>query len=78
MEFRYIIPYIKDKVLVRRKLWNDNKYIILRNINGKDVLNVVYNDNKTKEKILSNDYHLSAEDILAEDWEIWIFGSYIT
>lgn len=70
MEFRYIIPYIKDKVLVRRKLWNDNKYIILRNINGKDVLNVVYNDNKTKEKILSNDYHLSAEDILAEDWEI--------
>ena len=70
MEFRYIIPYIKDKVLVRRKLWNDNKYIILRNINGKDVLNVVYNDNKIKEKILSNDYHLSAEDILAEDWEI--------
>ena len=70
MEFRYIIPYIKDKVLVRRKLWNNNKYIILRNINGKDVLNVVYNDNKTKEKILSNDYHLSAEDILAEDWEI--------
>ena len=70
MEFRYIIPYIKDKVLVRRKLWNDNKYIILRNINGKDILNVVYNDNKTKEKILSNDYHLSAEDILAEDWEI--------
>ncbi len=70
MEFRYIIPYIKDKVLVRRKLWNDNKYIILRNINGKDVLNVVYNDNKNKEKILSNDYHLSAEDILAEDWEI--------
>ena len=70
MEFRYIIPYIKDKVLVRRKLWNDNKYIILRNINGIDVLNVVYNDNKTKEKILSNDYHLSAEDILAEDWEI--------
>ena len=70
MEFRYIIPYIKDKVLVRRKLWNDNKYIILRNLNGKDVLNVVYNDNKTKEKILSNDYHLSAEDILAEDWEI--------
>ena len=59
MEFRYIIPYIKDKVLVRRKLWN-----------GIDVLNVVYNDNKTKEKILSNDYHLSAEDILAEDWEI--------
>ena len=70
MEFKYIIPYIKDKVLVRRKLWNDNKYIILRNINGKDVLNVVYNDNKNKEKILSNDYHLSAEDILAEDWEI--------
>ena len=70
MEFRYIIPYIKDKVLVRRKLWNDNKYIILRNINGKDVLNVVYNDNKNKEKILSNDYHLSVEDILAEDWEI--------
>ena len=70
MEFRYIIPYIKDKVLVRRKLWNDNKYIILRNINGKDVLNVVYNDNKNKEKILSNDYHLSAEDIFAEDWEI--------
>ena len=70
MEFRYIIPYIKDKVLVRRKLWNDNKYIILRNINGKDVLNVVYNDNKNKEKILSNDYHLSAEDILAKDWEI--------
>ena len=70
MEFRYIIPYIKDKVLVRRKLWNDNKYIILRNINGKDVLNVVYNDNKIKEKILSNDYHLSAEDRLAEDWEI--------
>ena len=70
MEFKYIIQYIKDKVLVRRKLWNDNKYIILRNINGKDVLNVVYNDNKTKEKILSNDYHLSAEDILAEDWEI--------
>ena len=70
MEFRYIIPYIKDKVLVRRKLWNDNKYIILRNINGKDVLNVVYNDNKNKEKILSNNYHLSAEDILAEDWEI--------
>ena len=70
MEFRYIIPYIKDKVLVRRKLWNDNKYIILRNINGKDVLNVVYNHNKNKEKILSNDYHLSAEDILAEDWEI--------
>ena len=70
MEFRYIIPYIKDKVLVRRKLWNDNKYIILRNINGIDVLNVVYNDNKNKEKILSNDYHLSAEDILAEDWEI--------
>ena len=70
MEFRYIIPYIKDKVLVRRKLWNHNKYIILRNINGKDVLNVVYNDNKNKEKILSNDYHLSAEDILAEDWEI--------
>lgn len=70
MEFRYIIPYIKDKVLVRRKLWNDNKYIILRNINGKDILNVVYNDNKNKEKILSNDYHLSAEDILAEDWEI--------
>ena len=70
MEFRYIIPYIKDKVLVRRKLWNDNKYIILRNINGKDVLNVVYNDSKNKEKILSNDYHLSTEDILAEDWEI--------
>lgn len=70
MEFRYIIPYIKDKVLVRRKLWNNNKYIILRNINGIDVLNVVYNDNKNKEKILSNDYHLSAEDILAEDWEI--------
>ena len=70
MEFRYIIPYIKDKVLVRRKLWNDNKDIILRNINGKDVLNVVYNDNKNKEKILSNDYHLSTEDILAEDWEI--------
>ena len=70
MEFKYIIPYIKDKVLVRRKLWNDNKYIILRNINGKDVLNVVYNDNKNKEKILSNDYHLSAEDILAEDWDI--------
>ena len=66
MEFRYIIPYIKDKVLVRRKLWNDK----LRNINSKDVLNVVYNDNKNKEKILSNDYHLSAEDILAEDWEI--------
>lgn len=70
MTFKDIIPYIKDKVLVRRKLWNDNKYIILRNINGKDVLNVVYNDNKNKEKILSNDYHLSAEDILAEDWEI--------
>ena len=70
MTFKDIIPYIKDKVLVRRKLWNDNKYIILRNINGKDVLNVVYNDNKIKEKILSNDYHLSAEDILAEDWEI--------
>ena len=70
MTFKDIIPYIKDKVLVRRKLWNDNKYIILRNINGKDVLNVVYNDNKTKEKILSNDYHLSTEDILAEDWEI--------
>ena len=70
MEFRYIIPYIKDKVLVRRKLWNNNKYIILRNINGIDVLNVVYNDNKNKEKILSNDYHLSTEDILAEDWEI--------
>ena len=78
MTFKDIIPYIKDKVLVRRKLWNDNKYIILRNINGKDVLNVVYNDNKTKEKILSNDYHLSTEDILGEDWEIWIFGSYIT
>ena len=70
MTFKDIIPYIKDKVLVRRKLWNDNKYIILRNINSKDVLNVVYNDNKNKEKILSNDYHLSAEDILAEDWEI--------
>lgn len=70
MTFKDIIPYIKDKVLVRRKLWNDNKYIILRNINGIDVLNVVYNDNKNKEKILSNDYHLSAEDILAEDWEI--------
>ena len=70
MNFKDIIPYIKDKVLVRRKLWNDNKYIILRNINGIDVLNVVYNDNKNKEKILSNDYHLSAEDILAEDWEI--------
>ena len=70
MTFKYIIPYIKDKVLVRRKLWNNNKYIILRNINGIDVLNVVYNDNKNKEKILSNDYHLSAEDILAEDWEI--------
>ena len=70
MTFKDIIPYIKDKVLVRRKLWNNNKYIILRNINGKDVLNVVYNDNKNKEKILSNDYHLSAEDILAEDWEI--------
>ena len=70
MTFKDIIPYVKDKVLVRRKLWNDNKYIILRNINGKDVLNVVYNDNKNKEKILSNDYHLSAEDILAEDWEI--------
>ena len=70
MTFKDIIPYIKDKVLVRRKLWNDNKYIILRNINGKDVLNVVYNDSKNKEKILSNDYHLSAEDILAEDWEI--------
>ena len=68
MTFKDIIPYIKDKVLVRRKLWNDNKYIILRNINGIDVLNVVYNDNKNKEKILSNDYHLSAEDILAEDW----------
>lgn len=70
MTFKDIIPYIKDKVLVRRKLWNDNKYIILRNINGKDVLNVVYNDNINKEKILSNDYHLSAEDILTEDWEI--------
>lgn len=70
MTFKDIIPYIKDKVLVRRKLWNNNKYIILRNINGIDVLNVVYNDNKNKEKILSNDYHLSAEDILAEDWEI--------
>ena len=70
MTFKDIIPYIKDKVLVRRKLWNNNKYIILRNINGKDVLNVVYNDNKNKEKILSNDYHLSAEDIFAEDWEI--------
>ena len=71
MTFKDIIPYIKDKVLVRRKLWNDNKYIILRNINGKDVLNVVYNDIKTnKENILSNDYHLSAQDILAEDWEI--------
>ena len=71
MTFKDIIPYIKDKVLVRRKLWNDNKYIILRNINGKDVLNVVYNDSKTnKENILSNDYHLSAQDILAEDWEI--------
>ena len=70
MIFKDIIPYIKDKVLVRRKLWNNNKYIILRNINGIDVLNVVYNDNKNKEKILSNDYHLSAEDILAEDWEI--------
>ena len=70
MTFKDIIPYIKDKVLVRRKLWNKNKYIVLRNINGKDVLNVIYNDNKTKEKILSNDYHLSAEDILAEDWEI--------
>ena len=70
MTFKDIIPYIKDKVLVRRKLWNDNKYIILRNINSKDVLNVVYNDNKNKEKILSNDYHLSVEDILAEDWEI--------
>ena len=67
MTFKDIIPYIKDKVLVRRKLWNDNKYIILRNINGIDVLNVVYNDNKTKEKILSTDYHLSTEDILAED-----------
>ena len=55
MTFKDIIPYIKDKVLVRRKLWNNNKYIILRNISGKDVLNVVYNDNKTKEKILSND-----------------------
>ena len=71
MTFKDIIPYIKDKVLVRRKLWNDNKYIILRNINGKDVLDVVYNDSKTnKENILSNDYHLSAQDILAEDWEI--------
>ena len=70
MTFKDIIPYIKDKVLVRRKLWNNNKYIILRNINGIDVLNVVYNDNKNKEKILSNNYHLSAEDILAEDWEI--------
>ena len=70
MTFKDIIPYVKDKVLVRRKLWNDNKYIILRNINGKDVLNVVYNDSKNKEKILSNDYHLSAEDILTEDWEI--------
>lgn len=70
MTFKDIIPYIKDKVLVRRKLWNNNKYIILRNINGIDVLNVVYNDNKNKEKILSNDYHLSTEDILAEDWEI--------
>lgn len=70
MTFKDIIPYIKDKVLVRRKLWNNNKYIILRNINGIDVLNVVYNDNKNKEKILSNDYHLSAEDILAKDWEI--------
>ena len=40
-------------------------------INSKDVLNVVYNDNKTnKENLLSNDYHLSAQDILAEDWEI--------
>ena len=70
MTFKDIIQYIKDKVLVRRKLWNNNKYIILRNINGIDVLHVVYNDNKNKEKILSNDYHLSAEDILAEDWEI--------
>ena len=70
MTFKDIIPYIKDKVLVRRKLWNNHKYIILRHINGIDVLNVVYNDNKNKEKILSNDYHLSAEDILAEDWEI--------
>ena len=71
MTFKDIIPYIKDKVLVRQKLWNDNKYIILRNINGKDVLNVVYNDSKTnKENILSNDYHLSVQDILAEDWEI--------
>ena len=70
MTFKDIIPYIKDKVLVRRKLWNNNKYIILRNINGIYVLNVVYNDNKNKEKILSNDYHLSAEDILAEDSEI--------
>ena len=71
MNFKDIILYIKDKVLVRRKLWNDNKYIVLRNINGKDVLNVVYNDSETnKEKILSNDYHLSIQDILAEDWEI--------
>lgn len=71
MTFKDIILYIKDKVLVRRKLWNDNKYIVLRNINGKDVLNVVYNDSETnKEKILSNDYHLSIQDILAEDWEI--------
>ena len=52
MTFKDIIPYIKDKVLVRRKLWNNNKYIILRNINGIDILNVVYNDNKNKEKIL--------------------------
>ena len=71
MTFKDIILCIKDKVLVRRKLWNDNKYIVLRNINGKDVLNVVYNDSETnKEKILSNDYHLSIQDILAEDWEI--------
>ena len=52
MTFKDIIPYIKDKVLVRRKLWNDNKYIILRNINGKDVLNGVYHDNINNEKIL--------------------------
>ena len=37
MTFKDIIPYIKDKVLVRRKLWNNNKYKV-----EKRCINILY------------------------------------
>lgn len=62
MKFENIIRHIKDAKKVRRKCWGKYCYI-----------QIEYNPSTGKVEFLNqnqNDFSLSADSILADDWEI--------